>query len=445
MDLESARALTPQFALLNSINFLHEITIFNKVNRIHQYLSTIGAMFKVVSSAEARQVIRGNFGQLLTATQLLALDGLLGRYLAGNVLLTQDVPAFNRSTVDGYAVKSSDVFGCSDSIPAILVKTGEVLMGEAYAGTLNTGECVYVPTGGFVPDGADCMVMIENCEPLAGAEIAVYKAAAPGQNLIFKGEDGKTGDALLKAGKRLNAGDIGSLALLGLETAEVRQMPRVAIISTGDELVPVGQPLPAGKIYDVNAPLLKAMLRESGAEPSAAKIVADREDELYAALDQAANEADLILVSGGTSVGLRDALPTTMAALGEVLVHGIAVKPGKPTVIGKVKDRPAFGLPGNPVAAFFIYKHFVAPLLASMQGGSLDTQLIPGRLERAVASNHGREEFVLARYADGKITPVPSKSGLISTVAQANAYFIVPRDTEGYARGTQISVHPLEG
>ncbi len=401
-------------------------------------------MFKVVSLYEALNEISRLFGDLRCGTEPSCCAEMIGRYLAEDIALDEDYPHFNRSTVDGYAVKSADVQGCSDSIPAILLKTGEVLMGELSTKTVHEDECIYVPTGGAIPAGADAMVMIEFSETLIGNEIAIYKSVAPGQNMIFKGEDGKAGEIILRKGKRLLAGDIGTLSMLGKTEGQIFKKPNVAVISTGDELVEAGTRRKAGQIYDVNRPLIQALLSENGASAQLYPIVPDDERKLREILASAAKSSDLVLVSGGTSVGVRDALPRCLEALGSLAIHGIAVKPGKPTIIGKIGGVPVFGMPGNPVAAFFIFKLCVAPLLVSMQGGSLERKHYPGILTKAVSSNHGREELILANFREGMVEPIASKSGLISTVSKANAYFVVPRDTEGYSQGSQIQVYSLE-
>ncbi len=400
-------------------------------------------MLNVIPIADALRLVRERFSGKTALIEQVALDAVLGRYLGADIIAQEDVPAFTRSTVDGFAVRSADLRGCSDSIPAILEKAGESIMGLAYETPLSPGNCVYVPTGGAVPPDADAMVMLEYTEGLGGNQFAFYKPVAPGANLILRGEDLKQGEAILKAGKKLGVADIGTLAALGKTEVPVFSKPVVGIISTGDELVPPGESLKPGQIRDVNSDMLKVAVEQQNAIAISRGIVEDDYDALKDACRGLISEVDVLLVSGGTSVGEKDNMPRIVAELGEMLVHGLAVKPGKPTIIGKIEGKAVFGLPGNPVAAFFIFDYLVKPLLLALQGGRVETEQVEAKLTRAVSSNHGREEFILVRLDGTDAEPVPSKSGLISTVSRANAYFIIPRDQEGLPKGALVRVTRL--
>lgn len=400
-------------------------------------------MLTVKTLAETKTLINQQFGPLQMGSEVTALARALNRFLALEIISNESIPAFDRSTVDGYAVISRDLVGCSDSIPAILRKTGESLMGEMPAQILKEGECFYVPTGGALPAGADAMVMIEFVEDFGAGEFAFVKPVAPGANMIFKGEDLEPGDLILPIGKRLNPADIGTLASMGLTEIEVYQQPKVGVISTGDELVPAGISLKPGQIRDVNTPMLEALLQEAGAIPQTHPIVPDLRDDLRNAIRSALSTADVLLVSGGTSVGEHDNLPLLIEELGQIIVHGIAIKPGKPTIVGQIDGKPVFGLPGNPLAAFFMFHALVKPALYSLSSSQSTSEQVQATLTRAVSSNHGREEVVLVRLEEGRATPVPSKSGLISKVSRANGYFLIPRDQEGLASGQQINVVQL--
>ena len=397
-------------------------------------------MFKVITLSEAQALIQSKFGDLRLHGETVILDNAMGRFLAIDIISDEFVPAFDRSTVDGFAVVSRDLRGCSDSIPAILRKAGESPMGEMPTQTLQPGECFYVPTGGALPQGADAMVMIEFVEDFGAGEYAFVKPMAPGANMIFKGEDLKPGDQILPLGKQLNSADIGTLASMGMTEIEVFVQPKVAVISTGDELVPAAGKLTPGKIRDLNTPMLAALLHESGAIAQTHEIVPDQRDLLREAIMSAIETADVLLVSGGTSVGEHDNLPILIEELGKILVHGIAIKPGKPTIIGQIGGKPVFGLPGNPVAAFFMFRALVKPLLYSLANSRIEPMLTEARLTRAISSNHGREEVILVRLEGDQATPVPSKSGLISTVSKANGYFLIPRDREGLAAGDVVHI-----
>lgn len=400
-------------------------------------------MLSVIPIAEALRLVLEKVGGKSKRIEPVSLQRALGRYLAADIIAQENVPAFDRSTVDGFAVKSADLRGCSDSIPAILQKTGESIMGQAYEIPLTAGNCVYVPTGGAIPPGADAMVMLEFTENLGDDQFAFYRPVAPGTNLILKGEDLKQGEAILKVGKKLGTADIGTLAALGTAEVLVFARPVVGIISTGDELVAQGEKLKPGQIRDVNSDMLKAAVEQLNGIAISHGIVEDKYDALKDACSALLSEVDVLLVSGSTSVGEKDNMPRIMAELGEMLVHGLAVKPGKPTIIGEVEGKPIFGLPGNPVAAFFIFEYLVKPLLLAWQGGKVEVELVEAHLNRAVSSNHGREEFILVRLDGNNAEPVPSKSGLISTVSRANAYFIIPRDLEGLPKGALVRVTRL--
>ncbi len=401
-------------------------------------------MLHVSSIAEVNDLISERFGELRSAAENVPLSQALGRALAADVSANEFVPNFNRSTVDGYAVIAVDVFGCSESIPALLDLVGESCMGQPIDIQLQKGQCVYVPTGAELPANADAMVMLENADDFHDGTIAIYKPAAPGANLIYRGDDVKPGQTVLSAGLRLTAADIGALAALGITQVEVMRSPRVAIISTGDELVAAGQPLQAGQIRDVNAPMLAAAVSAAGGQAQVFGIIKDDQASIQTAVSAAMEACDMLLISGGTSVGVKDAIPAVISELGELLVHGVAAKPGKPTILGEIRGKPVFGLPGNPVAAYFMFLTFARPLLLSMQGAQVEARVVSAPLARAVSSNHGREEFVPVRLSDGRAHPIASKSGLITTLAGADGFMRIARDCEGLSRDELVEVTLFE-
>ena len=401
-------------------------------------------MLQVRSIAEVNQLIARRFGELRSGAEDVPLSHALSRALAADVTAMEFVPNFNRSTVDGYAVIASDVFGCSESIPALLTLAGESHMGQPLNIQLQKGQCVYVPTGAELPANADAMVMLENADDFQDGTIAIYKPAAPGANLIYRGDDVKPGQSVLPAGLRLTAADIGALAALGVTQVSISRAPRVAIISTGDELVPAGQSLQAGQIRDVNAPMLAAAVTAAGGSPDPRGILRDEQAAIQAAVADAMQACDMLLISGGTSVGVKDAIPAVISELGELLVHGVAAKPGKPTILGEIQGKPVFGLPGNPVAAYFMFLTFARPLLLSMQGAQTESRTLSAPLARAVSSNHGREEFVPVRLSEGFVHPIASKSGLITTLAGADGFIRIARDCEGLSRDENVQVTLFE-
>jgi len=296
--------------------------------------------------------------------EMVSLSAAIGRVLAEDIAATEYVPDFNRSTVDGFAVRARDTFGCTDSIPAILTLQGEVFMGEGADFVLEPECCAAVPTGGAVPEGADSVVMVEYTEDYGDGTIGMSKAAAPGQNMIFRGDDVYPGKVVLKKGRVLSSQDIGALAAIGRVQVPVRRKISVGVISTGDELVPPDVTPGPGQVRDVNSPMLEAMLTAFGVHVINYGIVVDNEVRLSEKVTKAVSECDAVILSGGSSVGVKDAACRIIESMGSLLLHGIAIKPGKPTILGKSGRKPLVGLPGHPVAAYFITKLIFAKLEA---------------------------------------------------------------------------------
>ena len=401
-------------------------------------------MLNVCTPEEALNIIRREFAGSTAETEVLPLSACLGRVLAEDVTANEYVPDFDRSTVDGYAVRASDTFGCSDSMPAILKLRGIVGMGKASGIVIHEGECAYVPTGGEIPEGADAMVMIEHGESYGNEEIGILKAAAPGNNIIYRGDDVYPGKTVIKAGRVLRAEDIGALAALGMCEVMLKKRPIVGIISTGDELVPVSQKPQAGQVRDVNSDMLTSAVELYGAQAKPLGIVRDGYMTLRNAITEHIDFCDALLISGGSSVGQMDSTCAVIEELGTLLLHGIAMKPGKPTIIGKIGSKPVIGLPGHPAAAFFVTDIFVKELIAIMLGIKPRVFSASAWLTEAVSANHGRAQYcgVVLSEQDGKLyaRPVRSKSGLISSLAGCDGYFCIPRDSEGCAMGDEITV-----
>ena len=407
-------------------------------------------MLRVRTPDEVLALINEEFQPLNDLRQTVALDEAIGRVLAEDIRAEEYVPDFDRSTVDGYALRAADTFGCSDAIPAILPLSGEVLMGEGAELTLPPLSCCAVPTGGALPKGADCAVMVEYTEDYGDGTVGILKPGAPGQNMIFRGDDVFPGKTVLKRGRLLSSQDIGALAAIGRPEVPVTRRVRVGILSTGDELVPPSEKPAAGQVRDVNAPMLTAMLRAFGCEPVSYGIVKDNEVLLSSVVHRAAAECDAVLLSGGSSVGVKDASCRIIESMGTLLLHGIAMKPGKPTIMGKTFDgKPLVGLPGHPVAAYFVSKLFVLPLLARLDGRTLHPYTVKATLTESVGANHGRAQYGCVRLTrqDGRLMahPVRSKSGLITTLAGADGYFCIERDCEGVAKDTEIDVIVCRG
>lgn len=377
-----------------------------------------------------------------------------GRVLAEAVTAPESVPHFARAVMDGYAVRARDTFGASESLPALLEVAGEVSMGEAAVVAAEPGKAVAIPTGGMLPAGADAVVMVEYTYPLDDKTIEVTRPVAPGDHVLGIGEDMRLGEVVLEAGHLLRPQDVGVLAALGVMSVRVHRRPRVAILSTGDEIVPVSTfPLPPGKIRDINTFTIAGQVRETGGAVGVCQVVSDDLDVLVSTCREALAAHDLLLLSGGSSVGARDFTVRILDRLAdsELLAHGVAIRPGKPTILARVGGKVFWGLPGQPVSTMMIVKAFVQPCIARLQGmkgiGSKDS---PGPtcravLDRRLPSVHGRTDYVpvvLSAHASGHTaTPVFGKSSMISTLARADGFLVIPEHVEGLEQGTEVLVH----
>lgn len=414
-------------------------------------------MLHVKTPEEVLDLIKQEFVPLKDNIELVTLSEGIGRVLAQDIEAKEYVPDFDRSTVDGYAIRARDAFGCTDAIPAILTQVGEVLMGEGAEFELQPETCCAVPTGGAVPKGADCVVMIEYTEDYGDGSIGILKSAAPGENMIFRGDDVYPGKVILKKGRILSSQDIGAMAAIGQVRVPVVRKLTVGVISTGDELIPPQEVPVPGQIRDVNSPMLEAMLRVFGVHVINYGIVKDNEKLLSEMVKKAVDECDAVLLSGGSSVGIKDASCRIIESVGELLLHGIAIKPGKPTILGKTGNKPLVGLPGHPVAAYFITKLFVLPLLGRLMDRTMSSYTVTAEISESVVANHGRAQYHCVRlekksnynkghfsYGSGEAEwiayPIRGKSGLITTLAGADGYFCISRDCEGIPQGAKIQV-----
>ena len=400
-------------------------------------------MLYVKTPEEVLALIKEEFSPL-GQTEMVSLGAAMGRILAQDIAAESYVPDFDRSTVDGFAVRARDTFGCTDAIPAILPLQQTVLMGEGADFPLNAEECVAVPTGGALPQGADSVVMMEYTEDYGDGTIGISKPVAPGENMIFRGDDVFPGKVILQKGRVLSSADIGALAAIGRVQVPVVKKLRVGVISTGDELVPPEvQPGP-GQIRDVNSPMLEAMLTIFGCNVINYGIVVDDEALLTRKVAKAVAECDAVLLSGGSSVGVKDAACQIIESMGKLLLHGIAIKPGKPTILGKAGIKPLVGLPGHPVAAYFITKLFVLPLLGQLSGRDMTAYTVTAKVTQSISANHGRAQYHCCRLkregAQVWAEPIRGKSGLITTLAGAHGYFCIERDCEGLPQGAEIQV-----
>jgi len=420
-------------------------------------------------------------------TESVPLREAAGRVLARPVAAAEDVPSFDRSAVDGYAVAAADTFGAGEAAPVLLPVAGSVEMGQPAGLSLGPGQAAAVPTGGALPDGADAVVMVEHTTRPDAGLIEVLRPVAPGENVVRAGEDVARGTEILPAGRRLRPPDIGLLAAVGATRVFCHRRPRVTVIPTGDEIVPPDAPrCGPGQVRDITSAALVSYIERDGGSPTVAPVVRDRVDAFAEALAGALAASDLVLLLGGSSVGLRDHTAAVIDRFGPpgVVFHGLALKPGKPTVFGLCHNRspgqgrssepdrpdagpvPVFGLPGHPVSALVVYRLLVRAAVRLAGGEASATPLrtpepkLTARLSRPVSSDQGREEYVAVELgpdptaglsgAGGaavevrlQATPVFGKSGLITMLTRADGLIRLPAGVRGLEAGTMVEVIPL--
>ncbi len=407
--------------------------------------------FQYIPLSKAQEIVNGHLQDSVIGSEKVHLAESLDRITAEDVVAMEDVPPFHRSTVDGFAVCSDDTFGASETSPALFTIVDEIVMGQPAAVTLTSGQAAAIPTGGMLPPGADAVVMFEHTETLDANTLLVKDKIAPGENIVSRGEDVGAGAVIVAKGQKITPQHIGILAACGCTQLAVRERLKVAVISTGDELVDIGQPVPLGKIRDVNYYVLSAMLREAGCQVKQMGIVEDCYEKFLEALMEAVKTCHMVVISGGSSVGARDYTVKAIDALGKpgVLVHGISVKPGRPTIFAMVKATPIFGLPGHPVAAMTICEQMVKPAVRCLMGqGGMDGLSIPATMLRNVASAPGRDDFVnvrLSKRAEHYVAePILGKSGLISIAAQADGMVRIPSNESGLYEGDVVEVFSIK-
>jgi len=379
----------------------------------------------------------------------ISLEKAAGRVLADNIVSNVDLPDFVRSTMDGYAVKASSTFGSTEGNPGYLSIKGAVEMGEAPAFSIASGEAAKISTGGMLPHGADSVVMIEHTEAIDNATIEVYKSVAPGQNVLEKGEDVRKGDTILACGRKLRSQETGLLAALGKETISVYRQPAIAVISTGDEIVPVNEIPEPGQIRDINTYTLANLVRAAGGVPVPLGIVRDNFNDLFETCTKASAQSDMVLISGGSSVGTRDFTIEVLSAMPEadILVHGISISPGKPTILARSRNLALWGLPGHAVSAMVVFEIVVRPFIEHLAGlapeykNSFNPHAL---LSRNLSSAQGRIDFVRVRLVEKEgvlwAEPILGKSGLINTMVKADGLIEIGINSEGLDKGTEVEV-----
>jgi len=380
------------------------------------------------------------------------IDEALGRIASTDIFSVLNIPPFDRATMDGYAVVAADTFYADENNPASLVIRGNAPAGELPSQDVESGYCLGISTGAPIPKGANAVVKIENTffDDAEIKKVMIYKPVAPNENIMLTGTDIKRGERIVKGGTMLTPRETGVLAACGLNEVSVLKKPKVAIISTGNEILVPGEDLKPGKIYDVNAQALSDSVRECGCVPLALGIARDNVNEISGSLKEALKrDVDVIIASGGTSAGVGDLLPNVIEELGEIIVHGVDIKPGKPLIFGLIRGKPVFGLPGNPTSALITFNLFAAPLLRTIAGiRSLEEgERRSAKAAIRIFSERGRNEYVLANLVpvnDELLAyPILSGSGAITTLSKADAYIYMAKGKEIIEEGEMVEVKLL--
>lgn len=373
------------------------------------------------------------------------------RVLAEDLYSAVDLPHFHRAAMDGYAVKAKDTFGASQSLPAYLKLAGVVEMGREAKQALNSGEAMRISTGGMMPPQADAVVMVEYTDETERGLVEIHRGVSPWQNVIQIGDDIKKGELVFAEGRRLRAHDIGALTGVGISSVSVYRRPRVGLISTGDEIVDVETEPGPGQVRNINQHSLAGLIEECGAELKDWGVIADDRRALTEAIGAALEWGDLVLLSGGSSMGVKDIALETILSFpdSEFVFHGISIAPGKPTIFARAQGKPIMGLPGYPVSALVIFDLFAAPLVRRLGGEKIDAlqrsyHSLRAQLKTNIASQLGREDYVrvtLERQASGLVaTPLPSKSGAIFTLVKADGMVRIDMNQDGLEQGEEVEV-----
>ncbi|MBA4349592.1 MAG: molybdopterin molybdenumtransferase MoeA [Thermodesulfovibrio sp.] len=384
------------------------------------------------------------------STERLRIEDRYGRITASDIVSSEDLPGFSRSTVDGYALNSADTFGAKENSPAYITVKKEIFMGSIPDFELKKGEAAKIPTGGMLPQGADAVLMLENAQIVSDDMIEVMKSVAPNENVIHKDEDIKKGETVLKKGHRLRAQDIGALAGIGITEIEVYKKPVIAIISTGDEIVPPDKSVNPGQVRDINSFTLSGLISEHGGIPVKKGIFSDDYEIIKDVIQRSLDGSDMVLISGGTSAGTKDMTSMIINDIGKpgVLFHGVSLKPGKPLIGGVIDGRPVLGLPGHPAAVVVCFDLFIKPIMDKLSG--LDSKMIFVKTVRAkmaknIASAAGREDhirvYIDERKGEMLAVPILGKSGLITTLVKADGIVVIPHDKLGLDAGEEVAVN----
>jgi len=406
---------------------------------------------EVVTVEKAVELVLINFSPVFPPEIKLNIEHASRRILSCDIYSPENLPQFARSTVDGFAVNSSDTFGASDSLPSYINIAGEVLMGEMSDFELKKGTAAKIATGGMLPEGANAVVMMEHAQAVDEKLIEITRPAAPGENVIQVGEDIKKGDLVLKKGHRLRPQDIGALAGLGITEVHVYEKPRVSIISTGNEIVRADSNVKPGQVRDINSINLAGLVSDAGGEPVRRGIFRDEYNVIKRVVEGALKDSSMALITGGSSVGTKDMTAKIINDIGSpgVLFHGVSIKPGKPLIGGIINSVPVFGLPGHPAAITVCFEQFIEPVLKKLTGISENSfrgrkQTVTAKMAKNVSSTSGREDHIRVSLEerDNEVWAIPilGKSGLITTLVKADGIIVIPLRKLGLEQGEIVEV-----
>ena len=392
----------------------------------------------LISFQEAQEIIDRHI-HAIARTESVQIDDAVNRVLAEDLIAKMNVPPFNRAAMDGYAVKAKDTFGAGQFKPKVFKIIGELHAGENPSKKIKSGECIQISTGAVMPEGADSVMMVEDTER-EGGEVKFFKSVTPGANTGKMGEDIKEGTIVLKAGVLLDAGKVGVLASQGLSRVMVYGKPRIAIIPTGEEVVQAGKKLQPGQLFDINSHTISALVSASGGAPVKIGIAGDKPEELRATIKEALKN-DIVVLSGGSSVGERDLLVDVIDKWGEILFHGVQVKPGKPTVFAMIEGKPLLGMPGYPTSCLINSYLFLAPAIrkmAHLPPHKGDT--VKAKLSRRVPGSTGRRQFLTVKLVGDEAVSVFKESGAITSIAEADGYIEIPENIDMLEKGDIVTV-----
>lgn len=404
-------------------------------------------MFSVVTIEEAKKIINENFNYSL-GTEFVDIKSAIGRIIAKDVISSSNIPGFRRSSVDGYAIRAADVRGASESIPSFLTLMGEVEMGkEPLKEVKNAGECMYVPTGGMLPKGADSVIMIEYIDKMDETTVLAMDTVAVGDNVVSEDEDVRLGETVIFRGTKIRPYEIGVLSSIGCTNIEVFKKLKIGIISTGDEVVSPYTKPQKGQVRDINTYLLYSLIQESIAEPIIYGVSEDDFDKLLSIVKNAICECDIVLISGGSSVGAKDHTAKILDTLynSKVIIHGLAIKPGKPTIVANCDGKIVFGMPGHPLACAIVFKSLVSFFVEQVTWNHHKKLPVICKFSLNYHKAKGREEYIpvtIDTSKEGTIAkPIFGKSGTITTFSKAYGYIKAEKDKEGILEGEMVEVY----